>query len=191
MQTVSRIRLSRASVWISVALFFSAGLALSVNKRSPMPDDLIVEGERESGLLALPGATAGVVPLRSLQTGRLPYETCGRAHRAGWMLIRQTTATTLHAGRRGRMPPRLAGVGVSSVRSLEACGAMMTRTVALRMLDARGLHPYASLAPASDMVSLRLPGQGDASEVPGDELVEVEEADVQERPHCWSAATRT
>lgn len=28
------------------------------------------------------------------------------------------------------------------------------------------------------MVSLRLPGQGNVSEVPGDELVEVEEADV-------------
>lgn len=41
---------------ISVALFSSAESALSGDKPSPSPDDLIVEAEREFGLLVLPKA---------------------------------------------------------------------------------------------------------------------------------------
>ncbi len=41
---------------ISVALFSSAESALSAEKPSPIPDDLIVEAEREFGLLVLPEA---------------------------------------------------------------------------------------------------------------------------------------
>lgn len=51
----------------------------------------------------------------------------------------------------------LAGVGVSSVRSLEAGEATVTLTVALRVLDTLGLHLYASAQPAPGMVALRLP----------------------------------
>ncbi len=41
---------------ISVALFSSAESALTGDKPSPVPDDLIVEAEREFGLLVLPEA---------------------------------------------------------------------------------------------------------------------------------------
>lgn len=42
---------------ISMALFSSAGSALSTDRSGPIPDDLIIEAEREFGLLVLPAVS--------------------------------------------------------------------------------------------------------------------------------------